>query len=459
MGMLMAFGLSEVKAEPPIEGTASPIKVGDATTSSRLTIDNNFVDPSHNCERCTKLVYTPGPQREAGLAYKDDKLNLDNSHRIVFFARGQSDLRVSFVAVGNDTQLSSKNDTDIFPKINFSVVTDNVSLTNDWRRFEIGLNGTALSDASYPFGIQLAADSSQKQIFYIKGITLDNKPAKNPLPTVHDSLNSTSDNSTEPMTALINSNSTNSSAPATIEFRANSTGGLAPYSFTWNFDDDNSTSTDQNVLHTFHNAGLYNITLGAKDSSTPSQNKFVNTLVTITAPANRTTNSSLNATGLNSLNATGLNSFNATGTSNVNANDTSNVNANDTSNVNANDTSNDTSSVNPASTRSIVSTKVPEANGTFRNASGALPNHLGDSAASKSETNKTDQFAIMNEKNVTLKASKVPVPDVDSNNHIPVALDQTVTLNGNKAVGIDLRGSDEDNDRIKFELADRKSVV
>ena len=60
-----------------------------------------------------------------------------------------------FVAVGNDTQVSSKNDTEIFTRINFSVVTDNVSLTNDWQRFEIGLNGTALSDATYPFGIQL----------------------------------------------------------------------------------------------------------------------------------------------------------------------------------------------------------------------------------------------------------------------------------------------------------------
>ena len=110
------------------------------------------------------------------------------------------------MAVGNETQVSSKNDTEIFAKINFSVVTDNVSLTNDWQRFEIGLNGTALSDATYPFGIQLVADSTQKQIFYIKGVTLDNKPAQNPLPTVYDSLNSTSINSTKLLTAHINTN-------------------------------------------------------------------------------------------------------------------------------------------------------------------------------------------------------------------------------------------------------------
>ena len=92
--------------------------------------------------------------------------------------------RLVFVVAGNTTNVSSKNDTDIFPRINFSVVTENVTLKNDWQRFEIGLNGTELSDATYPFGIQLAADSTQQQIFYIKGITLDSQPAKDPLPTV-----------------------------------------------------------------------------------------------------------------------------------------------------------------------------------------------------------------------------------------------------------------------------------
>ena len=83
------------QSEVPIEGTAIPVKVGDATTSSRLLIDNNFINPSNNCERCTRMVYTPGPQQEAGLAYKDDKLDLGNSQRIVFFAKGQPSEQVS----------------------------------------------------------------------------------------------------------------------------------------------------------------------------------------------------------------------------------------------------------------------------------------------------------------------------------------------------------------------------
>ena len=128
-------------------------------------------------------MYTPGPQKEAEVAYKDDNLAMGASQRIVFFAKGQQNEQVSFGSSGNTTNVLSKNDTDIFPRINFSVVTENVTLKNDWQRFEIGLNGTELSDATYPFGIQLLPDSTQQQIFYIKGITLDSQPA-DPLPTV-----------------------------------------------------------------------------------------------------------------------------------------------------------------------------------------------------------------------------------------------------------------------------------
>ena len=88
----------------------------------------------------------------------------------------------------------------------------------------------------------------------------------------------------ESLTAKIDANSTSSNAPATIEFGANSTGGLTPYSFVWNFGDgNNGTNTSEKVSHTFDKPGDYNITLSAKDSSTPSQNATANMLVTITS--------------------------------------------------------------------------------------------------------------------------------------------------------------------------------
>ena len=48
----------------------------------------------------------------------------------------------------------------------------------------------------------MTADSSQKQTFFIKGVTLDTKPPVDPLPTAFDSLI----NSTEPLTAKIDAN-------------------------------------------------------------------------------------------------------------------------------------------------------------------------------------------------------------------------------------------------------------
>ena len=87
-----------------IENTATPIREADAKVSSRFSIDNNFVDPDNNCEFCTRIVYTPGNEGDAGVAYKDTKLNLDNSQRLVFFAKGQTNKQISFVAAGNDSE-------------------------------------------------------------------------------------------------------------------------------------------------------------------------------------------------------------------------------------------------------------------------------------------------------------------------------------------------------------------
>ena len=199
-----------------IELSATPIREADAKQTSRFVIDNSFVDPYNNCEICTRMVYTPGPQEEAGIAYKDDKLDLMSSQRVVFFAKGQSNEQITFVAAGNNSGLMSTNDTDIFPRINFSVVTDNVTLKNNWQRFEIGLNGTELSDATYPFGFQLSSSSPKEQVIYIKGVTLDDQPVQNPLPTVVNLLNSTSINSTLTIASV---NSTNMSA----QIEANST--------------------------------------------------------------------------------------------------------------------------------------------------------------------------------------------------------------------------------------------
>src|SRR5215216_211515 len=77
---------------------------------------------------------------------------------------------------------------------------------------------------------------------------------------------------TEPLTVGIISNGTESVVPATFEFQANLTGGTGPYTISWDFGDGSEESDEQTVLHTFEEAGTYNVTLAATD--TDNQNAF-----------------------------------------------------------------------------------------------------------------------------------------------------------------------------------------
>ena len=90
-------GAADTILDASIEDTATPVREADAKVSSKLLIDNGFIDPDNNCELCTRMVYTPGSKSEAGIAYKDDTVDLGNAQRIVFFAKGEQAQEVSFV--------------------------------------------------------------------------------------------------------------------------------------------------------------------------------------------------------------------------------------------------------------------------------------------------------------------------------------------------------------------------
>ena len=88
---------------------------------------------------------------------------------------------------------------------------------------------------------------------------------------------------TEPLTAEIISNGTQGVAPATFEFQANLTGGTEPYTISWDFDDDSEESDEQNVVHTFEEAGTYNVTLGVTDSEDQTASDSIEITVDETA--------------------------------------------------------------------------------------------------------------------------------------------------------------------------------
>ena len=164
---------------PAVEHSKSQEKVGDAN----LTISSDFVDPSIHCEFCPRIEYTPGQMGKSGIAYKSDKsLDLTSAKSVVFFARGEKGGEiVNFVQAGRDTPGTS---TDIFKNKKFEVITEDVSLTNDWKKYQIDLTGANLNDITYPFGFIIRDQGAGKIVFYLKAVTYDTQPAQNPLPTL-----------------------------------------------------------------------------------------------------------------------------------------------------------------------------------------------------------------------------------------------------------------------------------
>jgi plastocyanin len=71
---------------------------------------------------------------------------------------------------------------------------------------------------------------------------------------------------TNPLTVEIISNDTEDVAPATFEFEANIMDGTEPNIISWDFDDGTEESDEENVVHTFDEAGTYNVNLTITDS-------------------------------------------------------------------------------------------------------------------------------------------------------------------------------------------------
>ena len=173
-----------------VEDTPSIERAGDAELNSRLIVDKDYLD-STSCEFCNKFEYTPGSMGKAGIAYRNDKLDLEGYQRIVFFARGQQGgEEVSFTAIGRSTSGQTRYDDDLFPNEDFAITTKNVTLQNDWKKYEISLNKTKLEDVTLPFGFVITDNNTPKQIFYLKGVTFDRKLAQNPLSTIKTIISS-----------------------------------------------------------------------------------------------------------------------------------------------------------------------------------------------------------------------------------------------------------------------------
>jgi hypothetical protein len=244
---------------------------GDA---NNIKVNEDFVDPENHCEFCTFVEYTPGPRGVAGFAYENDAgVDLTGAKKVRFWVMGEEgNERIKFKIAGkspDNTQDRPPNrpTNSIFESESFALTTEEVTLASDWRRYEIDLSGASLDDITHPFGFELSkGNGAQKQVIYIKGLVYDDEPVEEQyaLATVEEEDVITQ----QPLTVEIIPNGTEGIAPATFEFQANITDGTEPYTYVWNFGDDGSSegSEEETVLHTFDEAGSYNVTLTITDT-------------------------------------------------------------------------------------------------------------------------------------------------------------------------------------------------
>ncbi|MDH6143465.1 PKD repeat protein, partial [Kitasatospora sp. GP30] len=88
-----------------------------------------------------------------------------------------------------------------------------------------------------------------------------------------------------PLSAKATGSPTTGNAPLTENFTGSATGGTAPYTYSWNFG-DGTTSTTQNPSHTYSTAGTYTATLTVTDSASPANTATSQVTTTVSAVGN-----------------------------------------------------------------------------------------------------------------------------------------------------------------------------
>jgi hypothetical protein len=196
------FPITNVEKSPLLDKAGDALSTFGHPAQQNLKISAHAMTPDGDCEMCQFVQYTPGQIGKAGVAYKSaETLNLDGALRVVFFARGeQGGEKIAFVALGkpSDTSTSVLN---IFKDLKFSVTSKNITLTSQWHRYQMSLNGSDMTNVIDPFGFIVykvrdhteaatapSSSLSNRNItpiaFFLTGVTFDSNPAVNPIPSL-----------------------------------------------------------------------------------------------------------------------------------------------------------------------------------------------------------------------------------------------------------------------------------
>jgi hypothetical protein len=143
-----------------------------------LRIEENINDAEQHCEMtCKYIEYKPGSNGKAALAFTSSTpLDLSGAKKVHFFLMGENGgEKVKVKIAGKDPGAGKKGDP-LF-KEKFGLSTDEITLPNDWKRYEVPLEGVDLKKIKAPFGMELLkGKGSAQQVVYLKYIVYENAP-------------------------------------------------------------------------------------------------------------------------------------------------------------------------------------------------------------------------------------------------------------------------------------------
>ena len=198
------FPIRNIETSPLLDNAGDALSTSGNPAQPNLKISSHAMTADGNCEMCQFIQYIPGPTGKAGVAYKSAQtLDLGGAQRIVFFAKGElGGEHVAFVAVGKPSN-TSPVPPNIFTNLKFAVISKEITLTNEWARYQLSLNGSDLTGVTDPFGFIVSKVRSQSQAsssnsphpplidananhiaIFLKGVTFDSNSAVKPIPTV-----------------------------------------------------------------------------------------------------------------------------------------------------------------------------------------------------------------------------------------------------------------------------------
>jgi hypothetical protein len=144
--------------------------------------NSDTVDPENHCEFCLRIDYTPGAEGKAGIALASkEPLNLNGAERVVVFARAQiGGDKVKFFAAGEKTDAALG---DLSSSAGWAAVSQEITLGNEWRKYEMDVSQGDLKNVGYFLGIELPKnDDRTKIVIYLQGVTVDGIDPERPIP-------------------------------------------------------------------------------------------------------------------------------------------------------------------------------------------------------------------------------------------------------------------------------------